>query len=109
MLIAPLLSPWATLQYHSDRPHQVGDAANSDSSSEQLPHMNKCLLPRAATSPACLRGRQETAARHLHKLAVQSSMSDQNSSSESHAAMASHKSHKSIKKGDLQPDPVWFQ
>lgn len=57
-----LILPWATLQYHSDRPHQVSDPTNSDSSSEQLPHMNKCLLPCAATSPTCLRSRQETAA-----------------------------------------------
>lgn len=60
-VIAPFL-PWATLQHHSDRPHQVGYASNSDSSSEQLPHVNKCLFPRAATSPSRLRGRQETAA-----------------------------------------------
>ncbi len=59
---SPLMLPWATLQYHSDRPHQVGDPTNSDSSGEQLPHMNKCLLPCAATSPTCLRSRQETAA-----------------------------------------------
>lgn len=43
----------------------MGDAANSDSGSEQLPHMNEGLFPRAAASPSCLSSRQETAAGDL--------------------------------------------
>lgn len=90
-----LLIPRATLQNHSDRPHQVGNASNSNSSSEQLPHMNKSLLPRAATPPTCLCGRQETAARHLQKGPVlKISISDQSSRTICHITMATNKSVK---------------
>lgn len=43
----------------------MGDTANSDSGSEQLPHMNEGLFPRAAASPTRLSSRQETAAGDL--------------------------------------------
>lgn len=65
-----LLLPWATLQHHGDRTHQVCDSAHSDSSCKQLPHMNKRLFSRAATSPARLCSRKETATGHLKEAAV---------------------------------------
>lgn len=43
----------------------MGDASNSDSSSEQFPHVNERLFPRAAAAPSGLSSRQETAAGNL--------------------------------------------
>lgn len=60
-----LLLPRTPLQYHGYGSHQMGDASNSDSSREQLPHMNQCLFPRAAASPPCLSSGQEAAAGNL--------------------------------------------
>lgn len=43
----------------------MGDAPHSDRGSEQFPHMNERLFPRAAASPSGLSGGQETAAGNL--------------------------------------------
>lgn len=62
--------PGPSLQHHGDRTHQVCYSPNSNSSGEELPHMDQCLLPRTASSPACLSCCQKTSTRNLYEIKV---------------------------------------